>query len=442
MNSTSLIGHVVELHAAVTGSSHPADTVVREFVRSRHYLGSRDRRFITDALFGMLRHYRLLDAIVQAASDRIHPAPLPRNSFTLYAAFALFVERRDPSALETDLTPLWNTFLREADCASVLRALAEADPVADPGLNPGQRIAITHSFPDFLVAEWLERYGEAETASLCAAMNQPAPTTIRVNTLRATVEECLERLAAEGVQGTRTRFSPAGIILERRVNVQALPSFRSGWFEMQDEGSQLIGFLAAPPAGGVVIDACAGGGGKTLHLAALMENRGRLAAVEVSERRLGNIRERIRRAGTEIVTLHAADRHGLDAWKGGADLVLVDAPCTGVGTFRRNPGMKARTTEQQRDALTGTQHQVLHRYADFVRPGGRLVYSTCSLLQRENEDVVKEFTASRPDFSLLSATDLLRAQGILPGESGDFLRLFPHRHGTDGFFAAVLSRVR
>jgi 16S rRNA (cytosine967-C5)-methyltransferase len=442
MNSTSLIGHVVELHAAVTGSAQPADAVVREFMRSRHYLGSRDRRFITEALFGMLRNYRMLDARVRAASTRISPGPLPSTSLTLYAAYVLSAGSQERSSLEADITPLWNTFLREVNPASVLLALSEVDPLADPAIAPAERLGLAHSFPEFIVREWLDRYGEAEAGALCTALNQPAPTTARVNTLKTTVAECLERLAAEGVAGKPTRISPAGIVLDRRVNIQALPSFKSGWFEMQDEGSQLIGFLASPPAGGIVVDACSGGGGKTLHLAALMENRGHLAAVEVSDRRLGDIRERIRRAGVDIVTLHSADRDGLESWQGTADVVLVDAPCTGTGTFRRNPGMKSRTTAEQRDALAGIQRQVLQRYADFVRPGGRLVYSTCSLLQKENESVVEEFLRSRPDFSIVPAAGLLHSLTILPEENGDFLHLFPHRHGTDGFFAAVVSRAR
>jgi 16S rRNA (cytosine967-C5)-methyltransferase len=442
MNTTSMIGHVVELHAAVAGSSHPADNVVREFLRSRHYLGSRERRFITSAVFGMLRNHRLIEERVRRASARVLPSGLPLSSITLYAAYAIVVEVQGLPALMADLGPLWATFLRDIEPGPALMALAEADPLADPRLKPEQRMGIAYSLPDFIVREWIDRYGERQAGALCAGLNQPAPTTLRVNTLRTTVGECFDVFSRAGVACRRTQLSPTGIVLQKRVNVQVLEPFRRGWFELQDEGSQLIGLLVAPPAGGFVVDACAGGGGKTLHLAALMGGSGRLAAIDVNERRLGNIRQRMNRAGTRIISLHAADREDFDSWKGTADAVLVDAPCTGVGTFRRNPGAKMAVTERVRDALAGTQRSVIRTYASLVRPGGRLVYSTCSLLRKENEDVVKDFLDAQPDFSPVSPGEVLRQQGVIIEGLGEFLELFPHRHGTDGFFAAVLQRVR
>jgi 16S rRNA (cytosine967-C5)-methyltransferase len=441
MNTTSLAGHIVELHAAVLGSRHPADSVAREFLRARRYLGSRDRRFITEALYDMLRNHRLLVERVNAASQSLS-GKLPVSSLTLYAAYALAIESRLPDALLADIAPLWAAFLRESDCRSSLNAIARADPLADPAMTTELRLAISFSFPEFILREWLGRYEEEETRVMCAALNRAAPTTLRVNTLRTSVDECLKMLADEGVACRRTAFSPHGIVLEKRVNVQSLAPFRRGCFEMQDEGSQLIGFLVAPPSGGLVIDACAGGGGKTLHLAALMGNRGKLIAIEVSDSRLGNIRERIVRAGAGIVSVYHAQRDPIDALAGSADAVLVDAPCTGVGTFRRNPGAKLTITESDVRTLAATQRSVLKRYADLVRPGGRLVYSTCSLLRMENEDVVSNFLAARPEFSVIPAREILEHQGVMVEGTGEFLSLFPHRHGTDGFFAAVLGRSR
>jgi 16S rRNA (cytosine967-C5)-methyltransferase len=171
-----------------------------------------------------------------------------------------------------------------------------------------------------------------------------------------------------------------------------------------------------------------------------MGNSGRLAAIDRSEQRLGNIRQRIARAGATIVTLHRAGSEGFDSWNDTADAVLVDAPCTGVGTFRRNPGAKLRVTEAVCDDMARMQGSLLERYAAMVRPGGRLVYSTCSLLRGENEEVVEEFLGVRGDFTQVSAAEVLRERGIAVPGCDEALRFFPHRHGTDGFFAAVLQR--
>ena len=444
MHRTSLIGHVVELHAAVVSSRHPADSEVRNFLRPRHYLGSRDRRFITEVLYGMLRHHRILHERVRLASGLLGPGGLQPSSLVLYAAFAIGVASEKESAVEADIAPLCSVYLRGIDCGSLLAALAGADPLADPSLTPEARISLSAALPEFMVREWYRRYGGEETDALCRALNQPAPTTARVNTLQGSVDHCLEQLAKEGVSCRRTQLSPSGIVFEKRINIQSLSAFRRGLFEMQDEGSQLISLLVEPPPGGFVVDACAGGGGKTLHLAALMAGRGKLAAIEVSTRRLGNMRERIRRAGAGMVSTYSAeeDRDDIASWKGEADAVLVDAPCTGIGTFRRNPGARLNVTEQFLEAVSATQRMVLHRYADLVRPGGRLVYSTCTLLRKENEDVVEEFLGARPEFTLLPAKDILHRQGVAIGADSPFMELFPHRHGTDGFFAAVLTRLR
>ncbi len=438
MIPSSLIGHVVELTAAVLTSRHPADSVVRTFLRERRYLGARDRRFISETLFGILRHHRLLTERVRIALAPPSGDP-PPSPLVLYAAYALAVAGRPQEEVAADLQTLWSAFLRGRDLTADLSALALADPLAPAGLSAERRLALTHSLPDFVAAEWFDRFGP-EAGPLCAALNAPAPTTIRVNALRTTVEECLALLRQEGVECRKAPLAPQGVILGKRVNIPSLTGFRRGWFELQDEGSQLISLLVDPPPGGMVVDACAGGGGKSLHLAVLMENRGRLAAIDRSEQRLGNIRERGERAGSGIISLHRAGEPALASWEGRADAVLVDAPCTGSGTFRRNPGAKLRLTPADRDARVREQRVLLHSYAAMVRPGGRLVYSTCSLLRDENESVVDDFRRSHPDFLPVPTGPLLRARGVEITGCEETLLLLPHRTGTDGFFAAVLER--
>ena len=211
---------------------------------------------------------------------------------------------------------------------------------------------------------------------------------------------------------------------------------------MQDEGSQLLSMLVGAVPGSTIVDACAGGGGKTLHLAAIMNNVGTLIAIDVEENRLNNIRERVRRAGVLIARLYLAhrDNETIDAWRGKVDAVLIDAPCSGIGTFRRNPGAKLTFTEEFVDSIAKTQHEVLERYSAFVKPGGRLVYSTCTLLRKENEDQVSAFRAHHQDFELLSAPEILLQQGVRVDSGTPFLTLLPHKTTTDGFFAAVMVR--
>jgi 16S rRNA (cytosine967-C5)-methyltransferase len=303
-------------------------------------------------------------------------------------------------------------------------------------------LSIRFSFPEVIVQEWLQRYGPRETELLCSSLNSPAPITIRVNTLTTTVAHCQEALKDEGIDAHQTSLSPFGLRLGKRLNVQALRSFKRGYFEMQDEGSQLLSMLVGATPGAAIVDACAGGGGKTLHLAALMNNSGNLIAIDVEENRLNNIRERVRRAGVTIARLCLADRdkEAIDHWQGKADAVLIDAPCSGVGTFRRNPGAKLMATEGFLESVGKTQHEVLERYSSCVKPGGRLVYSTCTLLKKENEDQVSAFLVRHPEFELLSAPAILRKQNVRVGGDSPFLVLLPHETTTDGFFAAVMVR--
>jgi len=443
MRKSSLIGHVAELLDTVLASGQPADSVVREFYRKRHYLGSRDRRYVSETLFGILRQYRLLESIARRA---IPPQSFLRSpkvpSIALCATYALRVLGETATDLEPDIAGLWRVVWFDVDCTAYLESIGKIDAFEGVGSDPAKRIALETSMPDSIVREWIARFGEAEASQLCKASNQPAPTAIRVNSLKCTVEQCREVLLGEGIATERTALSPAGLTLDRRVNTQALSSFRLGFFELQDEGSQLIAMLLEPRPGWTVVDACAGGGGKTLHLAAMMGNRGEVIAMDVGELRLKNLAARAVRAGVTIARPLVVGRDdGVpESLAARADAVLVDAPCSGVGTFRRNPGAKLTFSEDFVAAVSRTQRDLLDKYACLVKPGGRLVYSTCTLLQQENEEVVGRFVATHPEFSFVSAPDVLRTQAVpAPGE-GPFLTLLPHRTSTDGFFASVMVR--
>jgi 16S rRNA (cytosine967-C5)-methyltransferase len=278
-------------------------------------------------------------------------------------------------------------------------------------------------------------------------MNERAPLTARVNLLRTTREGLRERLRAEGVEARETPLSPLGLFLDTHQNAFALPSFQEGLFELQDEGSQLLGLLVdAPPTR--VVDACAGAGGKTLQLAGQMRNRGELFALDVDARRLEELKRRARRAGVHNVRIRAIPPSGPEATAALTDLgekadrVLVDAPCSGTGTFRRKPDGRYRLAEAMLAQHVERQRALLAQFAALVRPGGRLIYGTCSVLEEENEAVVAWFLERHPEFRAVPPADRLGPELGAKVTTGDFLRLSPALHGTDGFFGAILLRER
>src|SRR5690606_18093339 len=286
---------------------------------------------------------------------------------------------------------------------------------------------------------YLELYG-ADAEKAAEAMNERAPLTARVNLLKGTREELIARLADEGVDARPCPLSPFGLFLETRINAFSLSSFKDGWFELQDEGSQLLGMLVdAPPTR--VVDACAGAGGKTLQLAAQMKNRGDLHALDVDAKRMDAMKKRARRAGVHNVRIRviAADE-AADAQLAElgpiADRVLVDAPCTGTGTFRRKPDARLRLTEEDVQLHVARQTLLIERFSALVKPGGRLIYGTCSLLPEENAEVVEAFLAQHPEYSVRPIAEELGETLGAQVSSGPYLRLSPHQHGTDGFFGA------
>ncbi|HCV43422.1 MAG TPA: RNA methyltransferase [Bacteroidetes bacterium] len=444
MKRSSLIGHIIELHDAICSSKLPADIIIKEFFKSRHYLGAKDRRFISEVVYGLVRNYKLIQAYAAESARTIGVVTFPRNvpSILLIGVYFARIMKESPDAMLPDISGLWRVYLPEIDCRRFLESATSALLPAAIENDPLKSIATRFSMPEVIVREWIERYGNAEAESLCASLNSPAPITIRVNTLATTVAQCRATLKDEGIEPEPTTLSPFGLKLEKRVNTQALASFKRGYFEMQDEGSQLLSMLVGAVPGATIVDACAGGGGKTLHLGALMNNMGTLIAIDVDKRRLDNIRERVRRAGVSIADILLADRDqdAIHNWTGKANAVLIDAPCTGVGTFRRNPGAKLTFTDDFVDAVAKTQREVLERYSPLVKPGGRLVYSTCTLLKKENEDQVSWFLSEHHDFELVSAPEMLTEQGIRVESGTPFLSLLPHRTTTDGFFAAVMVR--
>ena len=445
MKPASLYGHVSEVYGIASDGSRPADLVIREYFRARRYLGSKERRFIADRFFGMVRHHVLIAARLGQAfrGGGIAPVPVPLPACALVAAYAILIAM-DPveTTIEAVAESCRTALPPGLDVESILRSLPAGELPEAIRADTVEHIATLHSLPSSVVREWVERWGAAETGRLAEVLNQQAPLSVRVNPLRCSLEQCRESLAAAGVETGSGVLAPAALALHRRVTLDSLGPYRDGWFEMQDEGSQLLSLLLEVSPGMTVVDACAGGGGKTLHLAALMQNTGSLTAIDTDERKLEHLRMRVIRAGVSIVhTLSARSQqseiHGLD---GRADAVLVDAPCSGLGTLRRNPGLKLGFRPDLSARLAATQRQLLDAYAELVKPGGRLVYSTCTLLRRENEEIAEDFLHRASGFSLIPAGEILQRQGIDLDTNSPYLLLLPHRTTTDGFFAAVFTR--
>jgi len=303
--------------------------------------------------------------------------------------------------------------------------------------------------PTWLYDRVSRQYEDAD--ALFAAMNEPAPLDLRVNTQRAQRDQVLAELHAATRQhapmnAEPTPYSPEGIRLHEKPGLTRWPLYQDGKIEVQDEGSQLIARLVAPRRGEMVVDFCAGAGGKTLALGSLMRSTGRIYAFDIHARRLAGLGPRLKRSGLSNVHPAAiASENDLRVKRlsGKIDRVLVDAPCSGSGTLRRNPDLKWRFDENELARVNEVQHKVLRAASRLVKPGGRLVYATCSLLAEENQAVIERFITEQPQFAPVPVVDVLRPQGIsIPGleDAAPYFVMLPHRHATDGFFAAVLQR--
>jgi 16S rRNA (cytosine967-C5)-methyltransferase len=408
---------IVHALATVLPLRGPADVTLKHFFRDNRGLGSRDRALVGDTVHAVLRRRRLLEALT--------PGAAPRE-----LALASLVKLQGVGIAQIDglLKP------GEREWLIALKA-KDIDALA---------FELRADLPDWVIERLRKRYSDADILALARSLQQPAPLDLRVNTLKAPREAVLERLAADGLAAVPTRFSPYGVRLKDKVALNRHPMFLDGAVEVQDEGSQILGMLVEPRRTDMVVDFCAGAGGKTLQLGAIMNSQGRLYAFDVSEKRLANLAPRLKRSGLSNVhpqRLAGENDAKVKRLRGKIDRVLVDAPCTGLGTLRRNPDLKGRQTEAGIAELNAKQSAILEAAAALVKPGGRLVYGTCSLLAEENEDIVDQFLAAHPQFTIVPVSEVLARQGVAIPGCDRYLALRPHLHDTDGFFAAVLQRA-
>lgn len=435
MHPGALLDLAAELLRAVLELDQPADAVVSAFFRKHRALGARERHTLAETTYEVLRRRLLWQHLAQSGGG------------ALERRLALLAWQGSAGFLRAALGPHEAQWLEEA---------SRIDRATLPD-------KLRHNLPDWLAAALRRQLGEDEFWPLAQALQQPAPLDLRVNVLKARRDEARASLAEAGIASAPTPHSPWGLRVEGKPALAKAVPFSAGLVEVQDEGSQLLALLTEARRGEMVVDFCAGAGGKTLALGAMMRNTGRLYAFDISGHRLDALKPRLARSGLSNVhpvqIAHERDER-IKRLAGKIDRVLVDAPCSGLGTLRRNPDLKWRQSPKAVQEMQDKQRRVLAAAARLLKPGGRLVYATCSLLAAENEEVVASvaepaagaagaagagggFSGFSGAFEVLPVADVLaRAQVAAAAEltHGPWLRLWPHRHGTDGFFAAVWQR--
>lgn len=424
---------VLELYAAVRLDGALADRALERLLRREKNLFSAERRAIGEDLFHLLRRERFLDFAL-----RLDPAQLPSAKALFDARYAALRCLRGE--------PVERVVREHGGDAALQKRLAALRREVPAELPPREQVALTGSLPDFLAERLIGDLGEADALGFARALLDRAPLAIRANALRTSREALREALRREGIEAEPTAAAPLGLTARGHPRLIDTRAFQEGLFEIQDEGSQLLAHLVGARPGECVVDACAGAGGKALALGAQMENRGALWAFDVESSRLKRLIQRARRAGVQAIQARAIPalfdaQRDAPRLRARCDRVLIDAPCSGLGVLRRSPDARYRLGATCFDEYAARQRAILSNFCELVRPGGRLVYATCSVARAENEAVVARFLDLRPDFEQLDARAFL-PEAAHAMVRGGFFKPLPHRDGCDGFFGAVLVRTK
>ena len=410
----------------------PADKILSSLFEKNRGLGPRERHVLAECFYFAIRRWTWLEAITTGRPIASRPSSeLSASQLRAMSVMAGFLVDKDKILRLTAGELHW----------------AESQSAALSTISAQYRFCV----PDWIWGDWVDQIGEEEASHLAAYLDQEAPLDLRLNLTQGQgLAHLREELSLAGIAAHPIDWLPEGLRCQGRPALQGLAAFKQGHFEVQDAGSQLLARLCAPQRGQTVVDFCAGAGGKTLALGALMRNSGRIYALDTSSSRLARLKPRLARSGLSnvwAIAIQGLNDLRIKRLKAKADLVLVDAPCTGLGTLRRNPDLKWRQTSEGLSDLLALQASILSAAASLVKSGGHLVYATCSLKREENEQQVEAFLQLHPEFSIDSAERILSRQGIEPkpeaqwfGEHGE-LRLWPHRSDTDGFFGVNLIRA-
>jgi 16S rRNA (cytosine967-C5)-methyltransferase len=412
-------------------------------------VSARDRALLTELVYGTLRWRGKIDARLNLHFHRslANTDPFVRNLLRVTFYQLLFLDKIPDYAAVNEAVQLAKAHGGNKVAGfvnAVLRNFLREKDTAEPQPTNDWQAALAneHSHPQWLINKWLDYFGREETAALLRANNEIAPLVLRVNSCKSSREALLALLFKSGVSAVATRWSPVGIWVKSRSPVDQLPGFQEGLFQVQGEASQLVSYLLSPQRGERILDACAAPGGKTTHIAELMTDTGEVIALDKSEKGIDKIRENAARLGLSSLRAAKADiRHPLPAeFRSPYDRILVDAPCSALGTLRSHPEIKWHRNESDIKRLGHLQKQIIDQVAHYLKPGGVLVYSTCTLTKEENEDIVEDFLEHHEEFVLDDAAGYLseKASSLIRG--GYYMAL-PHRHNTDGFFASRMRKV-
>ena len=417
MLNLDLIQHCANILGEILDFHGPADMKLSHYYREHGELGQKDRGEIAECIYGVTRRLRFLKKINEDDS----------NFKKLVIAWLIKIEGRSIRELEHGLSK------DEIEWAKSLKSRDTENYTWPEKL----------SLPDWLWDLLVEQYGLNEAIDLGRSFLEPAKLDIRINTIKISREELIELLAKEIVDIEVMTYSPSGIRIARGTSLSKNPLFLEGKIEVQDESSQILSFAVDAKRGMMVADFCAGAGGKSLAIGAIMKNTGRIYAYDISEKRIINLGKRLKKSGLSNLFAQKIKNEKdakLKKLHGKFDRVLADVPCSGTGTFRRNPDLKWKNSIEDLDELNIKQLAILEEAKKLVKKEGRLIYSTCSLLKRENESIVEKFLDGNKNFRVISVNEIL-VKNQIPLSTGSFLKLTPHHQKTDGFFAAVLERI-
>jgi len=423
-----------------------AESLLDDFLLNHTGMNPLDRKLLTQIAYGTLRMRAYLDWVIRRFYRGNFTTMEPGIKNILRTAmYQIYFTDRIPdfAVIDEAVKTVKKTHPQASGLVNAIlrNTLRGKDRVIFPDIqqDPVRHIATVYSHPAWLVKRWLPVFGKDETVAMCKKNNEIPPYTVRINRMKTTRRQSMEELIRDGFDVKATDFSPDGIIiLHSAVPLRETKLFQSGCIQVQDEASQLIAYLAAPKPGDTVLDICAGSGIKTTHIAAIMKNRGHIVAVDINKVKIASLKENVKKQGISIVEAKVGDvTIPIDSSHESYDIVLIDAPCSGVGTLRRNPEIKWHSSDAAVRKLLVLQKAVLNNAAQYVKKGGRLVYSTCSILPEENEQMIRDFITRHRNFTCFTTHANIHTSLI---DNRGFFRTYPHRHQMDGFFGAALLK--
>ncbi len=435
MTPSSLAGHVIELIEKIGRSSLPADKVVADFYKERRYLGSHDRKWISDRTFTIVRNFLLL-------KDLVNHCGITQIGFGLFLANEIRLGQTNDSVL-SGYSQLFESYRAAGSDLDFDRFRGCAERRLEEIGTDASLLPLLYSFPNFFQG-YVPKDHRGEMIPLMEALNHEANVCLRLNSGRITADEAVAKLHNDGIEAVPSKYSPIGIYLKKRVVLNEISLYRSGLLEVQDEASQMVGFVVDPQPGELIVDACAGAGGKSLLLAYLSGGKSNIIALDVDKDRLDNLRVRAKRAGIpniEVKKVAQDDLHQAEELISSADKVLIDAPCSGSGTIRRNPDRKFRLSIELSEEYADRQQKLIRHYSRLVRPGGFLFYATCSLFEIENKSVADLFLESNRQFERLDLSDTDFGRKYPELIEDGCMATYPHKHDMDGFFCTGMKRI-